>query len=196
MGLLVGSIAKLTGNVTTLIWIGPRPARDIEMRLGYGAGRLAKGYWVAVLKEQLFPQDFEFDGTTLRSGGKLGLPASTEAADSLRPRVHDQIMAQQGSNQYTQMQRAALASVKLQGANRIAKVIPAEFHNPTLAPDVQYPMGGGGLQWKILRPGKNFLIATHVDALGIATTPSFSADIGPRAPYENREKVMRYLQSA
>jgi hypothetical protein len=196
MGLTVGSLHALTGNVTTLNWIGARTARDIERALGYGAGRLSHGYWIALLKDTLVPQDFEFDGTTLRSGGRLGLPGTSENADQARKRVHDQIRDEYGPDGYKQLQQAALASARTSGGDRIAKVVPAQSHNPAMAPNLQYPMGGGGLQWKIVPPGKRFLIALHVDAKGLATSPRFTADIGPGAPYDNRARVMSYLRTA
>ncbi|MCB2080188.1 MAG: hypothetical protein KDE55_21135 [Novosphingobium sp.] len=196
MGFEVGSDERLTGNVTTLMWIGPRPPRDIERNLGFAPGRLSEGYLVCLLKERLQPEDFEFDGTTLRSGGRLGLPASTEAADKLRTRVHDEAIRKYGAKHYETMQKMALQRVQLAGPQRIAKVLPTIRHSHTIAPDVQYPMGGGGLQWNILAPGKKFLIAMHVDPNGMATLPSFSVHIGRGAPYENKAKVMRYLQSA
>ena len=196
MVLTVGSKCLLTGNVTTLIWIGARTPQELELHIGYGGGRLANGYRVALLKDNLLPQDFEFEGTTLRSGGRLGLPASSVPADQLRKRVHDQMISEYGAEGYRNMQMRAISSVRTVGNERIAKVVPVTSHDPLLAPDVQYPMGGGGLQWTILPPGKNFLIAMHVNANGLATTPMFTADLKPNAPYENRHKVMHYLASA
>lgn len=196
MALVVGSTTRLSGNVTTLTWIGARSPAAVEQSLGYGSGRLTQGYWIALLKDPLTPADFEFDGTTLRSGGRMGLPGTTNAADALRPRVHDLAMQQRGAGGYQQLQQMALASVKLSGDQRIAKVIPVAAHDPAMAPDMQYPPGGGGLQWKILRPGKNFLIALEVSPSGLATAPGFAVNIGPGAPYDNRAKVMNYLRMA
>jgi hypothetical protein len=82
--LKVGATGSFSGHVTTLNWIGPRPPADIERNLGYGPGRLSSGYWVLLLVQGLTPGDFEFDGTTLRSGGKLGLPGDTVAEDAAR----------------------------------------------------------------------------------------------------------------
>jgi hypothetical protein len=145
-----------------------------------------------LLKEPLQPADFEFDGTTLRSGGGLGNPAGLTAADQLRPRVHDTIDA----TRYLVLQRQALAAVTLTGGVRIAKVLPMKPHSVSLPPDVQYPPGGGGLQWRIVLPGKRFLIAIFVDPAGTAHSTSFTLDIGPNAPYNNRARVMNYLKSA
>lgn len=196
MALVVGTTPQLSGNVTTLVWIAARAPRAVEQSLGYGSGRLAQGYWIALLKERLAPADFEFDGLTLRSGGRAGLPAASNAADAQRQRVHEQVLQERGEAGYQQLQRSALASVQLSGDHRIAKVIPVTPHNPALSPDVQYPPGAGGLQWKILPPGKRFLIALEVSPSGMATAPGFSVNIGPGAPYENRARVMQYLRAA
>lgn len=196
MGLTVGAPSILSGNVTTLIWIGPRDRDDIERNLGYGPGRLDDGYWVCLLKDRLGPQDFEFFGTTLRSGGKLSLPGTSDAADNLRVRVHDEILSSRGAAGYTELQQHALAQVPDKGPDRIAKVIPARGHDASLTPDRQYPMGGGGLQWDIRKPGKSFLVAMHVASDGTATTPLFTTKLGAGARYDDRAKVMRYLESA
>ncbi len=196
MSLTVGMQQSFHGNVTTLNWIGAREAALIERNLGYHAGRLAQGYWIVLLKTMLTVADFEFDGTTLRSGGKLGLPQGNPSAEAARKRVHDQIIAERGQAGYQALQQHALGTARISGPNRIAKVIPATGHNPAMGNDLQYPMGGGGLQWKIVPPGKPFLVAMHVDGKGIAHIPGASLDLGPKAPYENRAKVARYLESA
>ena len=196
--LRVGDFALLTGNVTTLNWIGPRPAADVERNLGYGAGRLSQGYLVVLLKQMWTPEDFEFEGTTLRSGGRLGLPAHTTAADALRPRVHDRIQAERGPLGYQELQQHALRSAMITGPQRIAKVIPTTRHDVDMPPAEQYPMGGGGLQWTIKksRPCR-FLVALHVDPARNATTPTFTVSITD-APhdYPNRARIARYLEQA
>jgi hypothetical protein len=196
MALVVGQIEKLTGNVTTLNWIGARAPGDIERSLGYGPGRLREGYAIALLVEPLSAPDFEFDGTTLRSGGRAGKPYSTEKADKLRPRVHDSVLRERGQKGYEDLQKTALKNVKLTGDERIAKIVPMTRHDPKLGPDLQYPMGAGGLQWAILKPGKRFLIAAFVDESAHAHTAQFSVFIGFGAPYDNRARLMRFLREA
>ncbi len=196
MALTVGEFRSLTGNVTTLNWIGARSPQMIEQSVGYGAGRLAQGYWIALLKDMLLPADFELGGTTLRSGGRLGLPAATTVADQARPRVHDEVLSESGEAGYRQLQMFALQAVRLQGPGRVAKVLPMTPHDPNMTADLQYPPGGGGPQWTLLPPGKRFLIAARVEPNGQATTTTFSVDIRQTMPYENRAKFMRYLESA
>ena len=86
--LVLGHIMTMDKSITQNTWVGPRSARNLERSLGYAEGRLSAGWAVLVLKEKLAPLDFEFDGITLRSGGREGLPAASWEADELRPRVH------------------------------------------------------------------------------------------------------------
>lgn len=199
--LKVGELRPFTGNVTTLNWIGPRPPAAVEANLGYGPGRLANGYWVILLKHVLKPADFELEGTTLRSGGKYGLPGQTAAADSARMRVHDDILRRRGQAGYMEMQEHVLRTTRITGPARIAKVIPVSPHDSAMAPADQYPMGGGGLQWTIKKDRPClFLVAMQVDRDGVATTPSFSASLADGGPFEalyaNRVKVRQYLETA
>lgn len=194
-----GISEKFTGDVTTLNWIGARSPGMIEAALGFRAGRLAAGYWVVVLTEKLNEDDFEFAGTTMRSGGRFGLPGSTSAADKARPRVHDAIVTERGEDGYKALQKKVLTSVSLTGPKRIAKVVPVTRHDPNLAPDLQYPMGGGGLQWKLVKP-KEFLVAMEVTPAGEAKTPTFTVSLSNSLPaaerYDNRAKLARYLETA
>jgi hypothetical protein len=147
----------------------------------------------------LTPDDFVFSGTTLRSGGRLGLPQSTQAADQLRQRVHDQLIAERGPEGYKALQQQVLRTAAVSGPNRIAKVIPVTRHDPLAAPDLQYPMGGGGLQWTLIRK-KDFLIAMQVAPDGTATTSRFTVSLAESQPpqqlYANRAKVSQYLATA
>ena len=113
----------------------------------------------------------------------------------------DQVVAQYGANGYRQLQLKALTSVAISGPNRIAKVLPVTPHDPALAPDLQYPMGGGGLQWTIDRAHKkNFLIALHVDPSGVADAGSFTVSLADGQPfqqlYDARARVARHLAAA
>jgi hypothetical protein len=195
----VGQFEDFQGDVTTLNWLGPRPPASLAQNLGFNPARLAAGYWMVLLYSPLNVGDFEFSGTTLRSGGRLGLPAATGAADKLRPRVHDQIMAERGADGYKKLQAQVLSSVTITGPNRIAKVIPETRHDASAAPNIQYPMGGGGLQWTLIKK-KRFLIALHVGPDGMATTPRFAVSLAETQPfqqlYDNRFKIAQYLASA
>ncbi|RYI89104.1 MAG: hypothetical protein EON47_21755 [Acetobacteraceae bacterium] len=194
IALALGQIVYLDGDVTQNRWVGARSARALEASLGYGTGRLSAGWWVAVLQDGLEPDDFEFGGITLRSGGRLGLPATSWEADEKRSRVHDEVLARLGPEGYERARRNALTSITPKGENRIVKVLPVTKHSPDISPDRQYPMGGGGLQWRLRRRCK-FLIALAVDANGVATIPNGSFFLGESAAYDDRAKIARYLDS-
>jgi hypothetical protein len=192
--LIVGGTEKLNGDVTTLNWIGAKNPEAVEEALGYHRGRLAKGYWIALLLKRLKAEDFTFAGTTLRSGGKFGKPGGTPAEEAARGTVHDSILQECGETGYAFFQKSVLSTVEYTGHRRIAKVIPVIKHSK----DMLYPMGGGGLQWH-LRRECDFLVAAFVDPSGVAETPAFKVDIvnGPPATlYDNKHKLHAFLQQA
>ena len=94
--LALGAQADWDGDITKNRWVGARSARPLEVNLRFQPGRLAAGWWILLLKQTLAPSDFRFTGTTLRSGGREGLPAATEAAEQMRPHVHDRALAELG----------------------------------------------------------------------------------------------------
>ena len=192
----LGFTVPFAGNVTSLNWIGARSPTELAKSLGFGAGRLAQGYWILLLKQQLTIDDFELGGLTLRSGGRAGLPADTWKADTLRLRERDRLLAEYGPEGYKRLKHQALGAAKTIGNERIAKVSPVtRFNENDGNPKDQFPPGGGGLQWEIVRKSR-FLVALKVDSDGIATAPTFSARLDPTAPYEDRHKIARYLSSA
>jgi hypothetical protein len=196
MALTVGQTAILPGNISQLRAFGAMPPRRVEENLGYNSGRLARGYWICLLIGNLAATDFELDGTTLRSGGKIGAPGETQREDNARTRVHDQIIQQNSSSGYAELQKAGLASVPARGDGRLAKVVPVIPHMRHASPAQQYPMGGGFLQWRIKAPGKSFFVAAFIDAQGLAQTPAFTARTDTAAPYDERARLRRYLETA
>ena len=192
--MVVGDRKTLTGDVTKLGAINAKAPPLVEEMLGYGAGRLARGYWICLLSGRLTPGDFELGGNTLRSGGKLGLPQQSREADDRRVRVHKQILEEYGAAGYVALQNSALRDITATGPHRIAKVVPVQRHSDDSTPADQYPMGGGALQWTLLAPGKLFLVAAFVDAQAQAHTPGFTVGIAPAAPYDGRARLLRYLQ--
>jgi hypothetical protein len=207
--LTVGNVQAFTGDISTLNAIGgPRPPADIEAMLGYRAGRLSQGYYILLLVEELRPEDFVFAGTTLRSGGRAGLPQKTKDADKLRQHVTSDRIREERKHvaegikqsaellEYIRQQEHALKTATYRGPNRLAKVLPVERISGDFSPEVEFPMGGGGKQWTIETP-KSFLIALQVTDKLEAITPKFTVSLvqGPQA-YDNRAKVARYLESA
>jgi len=196
---IVGSLFTTTGDITTLNWIGVRPRESVERSLGFAPGRLAAGYWLLLLKNSLAAGDFEFGGTTLRSGGKEGLPGKTAQEEAARIKVAERIREERGEDGYNHLKAWALrTSGVIIGPNRLAKVLPVTAHDASLTSAEQYPMGGGGLQWNLKNP-RDFLTAMFVDANGLATAPGFSLQLA-NAPFQtlldNRTALIRYLEYA
>jgi hypothetical protein len=195
MSLVLGATVERAGDVTKNRFVGARCARDVERSLGFAPGRLSKGWAVLLLLDALSPADFIFSGTTLRSGGRLGLPGESKEADLQRKHVTAAMLEERSVLDYVGMQKRALASVTPRGQDRIVKVVPVIAHDEDAAPNMQYPPGGGGLQWTLERR-KRFLVAMTVSADEIATIPGFSAFIGPSAPYDARARIARWLDQA
>jgi hypothetical protein len=195
MSISLGQYVLLAGNVTTLQWIKPGYEAETEAALGFHRGRLAQGYWILVLKQLPRPDQFRFDGTTLNSGGRLGLPAATSAGDLRRPKVHDQVLGQRGTAGYADLQARTLRDVRVQGEQRIAKVLPGTRHDALMAPSAQYPAGGGGLQWSILPPGLPFLAAAEIRADGTVALPGRVLDLATGG-YAARATLRQFLASA
>jgi hypothetical protein len=196
--LTVGNLVRRAGNITTLNAIGARPAEQVAANLGYHRQRLALGYWLLLLKGVPALGDFELDGTTLRSGGREGKPAATQAADLLRVRVHDSVMQERGSDGYSALQSFGLSGVTQDGWHRLAKVVPAADLAADFSPAREFPMGGGFLQWR-LKVQKEFLVAMFCDRDGVVTTPHFTVDLAiglPHQVYDRRARLVRYLQTA
>lgn len=189
----VGEVRPLAGDITTLNWIVPGYDDSTETNLGYHAGRLAEGYWIALLRDVPRPADFIFAGTTMRSGGRQGLPQATSEAEEARRHMHDLILAERGTKGYRELQESALASRSVKGGDRLAKVLPVIRHDGDMPPNVQYPMGGGGLQWT-LRRKCNFLIAALFAPDGVTETEA--GVWHTRRSYEDRAGLRRFLQSA
>ncbi|MBU8546171.1 MULTISPECIES: hypothetical protein [Roseomonadaceae] len=194
--LVLGEPAHIQGDITTNRWVGARSARALEDSLGFGRGRLAAGWWILLLKQQLQPDDFIFAGLTLRSGGREGLPAASPDLDEQRPHVQDVMLREMGAANLRECKVRSLASVSLSGPDRLVKVVPVtRIARADTRPDVDYPMGGGGLQWTLIRPCR-FLVAARVDENGIACTPRFSVFLGESASYDDRARLARYLEAA
>ena len=79
----VGVENRFAGNFTKAIYLRSQPASEIERRLGYGAGRLARGWWLLFALEKPSPDNFEYGGYTHFSGGRIGHPSLGNARPSV-----------------------------------------------------------------------------------------------------------------
>lgn len=187
------------GNITQLKAIILADFRRTEANVGFHPGRLSNGFKLLLLKRLPQPQDFELHGTTLRSGGRFGLPETTGAADRRRGSVHESILNKRGAAGYQDLQDQALGFVSITGPNRLVKILPATGHNAAMSPADQYPMGGGFLQWDLKKPGLPFLCAAEFTRDGNVETEDQTYRINSGnflTDYPEREKLQRFLQNA
>lgn len=199
----LGLTKMLCGNVTTLKWIGPRAPPEVERSVGYRPGRLKMGYFIALLRKPLNVDDFDLAGITLRSGGRLGLPEATRRLDEKRPTVKSSILERDGEAAYNALKQTAMAYMTIRGGDRIAKVLPLERLGDNFNPAHEFPMGGGGAQWNIIRGrDKPFFVAAFVNDRAEATFGNhvnlcISYDHGKFLDvYENKMLLAHYLAFA
>jgi hypothetical protein len=188
----LGATVPLGGDVTSLQWIKPGFEVETCRSLGYRIDRLSGGYQIAVLRQMPGPDDFIFSGTTMRSGGRFGLPISDRDSDRQRRHVHDEMVKERGAEAVRQMRRAALSMISLQGTQRLVKMLPEIRHDPLMSPAEQYPMGGGGLQWTLVKP-LDFLIAVQVYPDGTVRSKGFTLNL-KLGGYDARARLRRYLE--
>ncbi|WP_299473376.1 hypothetical protein [uncultured Roseibium sp.] len=200
MSLTIGDILPtISGNVTQLKAVILADFRQTEINIGYHAGRLSQGYTLLLLKSMPQPDDFELHGTTLRSGGRFGLPGETQAQEDLRGSVHGSILQERGAHGYRNMQEGGLRHVALNGPDRLVKILPTTRHDGGMSAAAQYPMGGGFLQWDLKKPGLPFLCAAEFRSDGTVKTKDQVYRINSGdflTDYPEREKLQRFLQQA
>lgn len=198
MSLTLGALTPaISGNITQLKTIILASFRRTETNIGYHAGRLDQGYKLLLLKRMPEPKHFELHGTTLRSGGKFGLPRSTEAEDAQRGSVHDSIVSQRGQGGYRDLQELALGFTSVSGPDRLVKILPTTRHDGAMSPSDQYPMGGGFLQWDLKKPGLPFLFAAEFMSDGSVRTKDRTYRINSGnflTDYPEREALQKFLR--
>lgn len=190
----LGADVELAGNITQNSEVGPRSATNLGKSLGFGRWRLASGWAVAVLTGPIDPAHFQLYGITLRSGGRHGLPAATREEDEKRELVHDAILREHGSDGYERLKAVALGAITPKGQGRVVKVLTAIRDDRDANQAGQYPPGRGGPQWNLAK-AHSFRVVMVVDGSEIARIPGFSAFIGDSAPYDDRARLARYLDS-
>ncbi|MBN9673465.1 hypothetical protein [Roseibium aggregatum] len=199
MSFVLGQMTQpFGGNISQLRAIILADYRATEANLGFHAGRLSNGFKLLLLKSPPRPDDFEFQGTTLRSGGRFGLPAATYAEDAKREAVHDSIMSERGAAGYRALQEHVLGVSSFTGPDRFVKVMPDTRHDGAMSPADQYPMGGGFLQWDLKKPGLPFLYAANFrpDGTVITEKETFQLNSGKfLADYPQRQKLQKFLQT-
>jgi hypothetical protein len=148
-GLIVGQRRNFTGFCTKAIFLRGQSAAELELRLGYGAGRLTDGYWLLFATEIPRPDQFEFAGYTHFSGGRPQGHLSDGAPTA------EQSLAS-GGLLLDHKRRVIRDVFKTSGPERIAKVIPRRV-------GTDYPQGSGVPQWKLIGQGIAFIVAARIE---------------------------------
>jgi hypothetical protein len=148
----------LHGDVTTFASIAGLPAREVERRIGYEAGRLGRGFDVYELRQHVHATDILWGDQTRYSGGWQRLREGGEYArriDILRAEIGKRLNyneeAVDAELRAFMGRQVAKLNVRL-GPDRIVKILPAIGHNRASPWWVQYPNApvGGIPQWTIL----------------------------------------------
>jgi hypothetical protein len=120
----------MTGFFTKARFLRRQPASELERRLGYAPGRLAKGWWLLFLEQMPTPDDFEFMGYSYMSGGV--------SQGHVRP----------GPTAEQELKAGKYDVFRLAGPDRLAKVVPIGGESGSMP----YPPGSGFPQWKLIQP--------------------------------------------
>lgn len=145
--LTVGASLSLRGYVLIASHIRGRSPVLLEQVLGYRPARLSQGWYLLFLLDPVAASEFELHGHTHFSGGK--------AKDS--PLTAEQDLRARGVDVDRIKGRQAVERFKVQGPDRVAKVVPVIEHT-----DVEtYPPGSGIPQWRLVVP-KRFKVKAFV----------------------------------
>ncbi|MEA2838601.1 MAG: hypothetical protein QOD89_3151 [Bradyrhizobium sp.] len=136
-----GQRVAMTGFFTKARFLRRQPASELERRLGYAPGRLAKGWWLLFLEQMPTPDDFEFMGYSYMSGGvsQGHVRPGPTAEQELKAGKYDV---------FGLKRRTILQTFRLAGPDRLAKVVPIGGESGSMP----YPPGSGFPQWKLIQP--------------------------------------------
>lgn len=145
----IGDVVSRAGFVTRQINLQGQSLREIEVRLGYHAGRLSKGAYFLVALE--LPQNSGFD---LAGYSQVAAHHTNERYGNLNDPSNASL---------DRMKNIASSGWGLTGKDRLVKIVPVVGHDDTMTDDDQYPVGSGIPQWKLTQPIK-FLVEDFVVA--------------------------------
>jgi hypothetical protein len=138
----VGVEDKFQGNFTKAFYLRAKKGDELEKLIGYGAGRLAKGWWLLFALEKPLAVDFQFGGYNHFSGSRIGHPSLGEA----RPTVDESLAKELGGEVGLRKKKVShIAALEISGPQRLAKVLP-------VAAGADYPVGPGIYQCNITKP--------------------------------------------
>ncbi|WP_426164149.1 hypothetical protein [Sandarakinorhabdus sp. DWP1-3-1] len=135
---------SIRGDITVLDAIAGQPPAAIERRLGYHAGRLAKGYSLLRMVEKVGPDDFTWGDQTRYSGGRQ-LYRDAGAMVPRRDLLRGELLVRHGSDAAADAELYRIFGDSLRrindgvGKGLIIKVFPNIPHNAAMPSHVQYP---------------------------------------------------------
>jgi hypothetical protein len=125
---------SVDGYVTQHHFLRGQDARELERRVGYGAGRLKDGFYLLFLNRVPKPDEFELKGYSHLPGGKP-VGATDDAEAHLKAGHFD-------------IEKLKLLLIKskftVSGSDRLAKILP-------FADGSSYPPGSGIPQWRLTK---------------------------------------------
>ena len=142
--MLINTTIDRCGFFTKAHWLRMQTSAEVERRVGYRAGRLTQGWYLLFLTKVPTPEQFEFRGYSYLSGGieRGHLPIPPD------PRNVEQRLKAGGYDIARMKQNVIRDVFRLDGSNRLAKVIPVQ--DEFGAED--YPVGSGIEQWALTVP--------------------------------------------
>jgi hypothetical protein len=164
---VVGRIYARAGDVTTLASIANQPPRQLEIRIGYGEGRLKDGYSLLALVEKVAIDDFIWGDQTRYSGRwqfRRDIGEYVPRIDLFRAELakkHNYDEAKIDAEFYEMLGKQQNGLNTREGINRIVKIAPNVPHEDALDWRDQYPNSpiGNTPQWTLSRPKKFICIA-------------------------------------
>lgn len=143
-----GAAVSRSGYITTLQWIqGKRPA-DLERLLGYGHGTLSRGWWLLFLKQRPKKDEFRLRGVTLFEDGRRPgeeLQIEEQIRKMAETRGRPSLNLDGSDYERVGLKERLSSSFNLQGAQRLAKVVPMG--------SATFTKGDAGVgQWELVKP--------------------------------------------
>lgn len=152
------SYDTMRGDITLLASIAGYAPWSIEQRLGFHTGRLANGYSLLVLTDNVGPTDFIWSDQTRYSGG-MQLWRDEGAMVPRRDVLRGALLVAGGSDAAADAELWRIFGSAMRrindavGTATAIKIVPNIPHDPSMARHIQYPDANIGNipQWTLIR---------------------------------------------
>ncbi len=125
----VGYPLPVSGYVTQDKFLIGRPLTILEHYLGFHGGRLGAGATFVKLDRLPLESEFELAAYSMTAQHRHSTPAGLDIA---------------------KLKQLAIGQWRLNGGDRLVKILPGIAHDPGMTDDDQYPPGAGVPQWRIV----------------------------------------------